>query len=237
MDQSELLRIKDLTKKFGKVTVIKSVSLSVKKGEVYALIGPNGSGKTTLINNVVGLLKPDHGSIMICGVDLISKPQLAKALFAYIPDNPQNYLYLTGLEFLRLTAGLRGMDKNATAKRVSELSDLFPIKDILEERLENYSRGNLQKTAFLASLLSDPKILIIDEPIVGLDPVSIQIFGNKLKKFASLGNAVLFSTHSLSFAEKYADKVGLLDQGKLIYETSSFKNLEDLYLKYISPEE
>ena len=227
-----MLRIQDLTKKFGERTAVKSVSLSVAAGEVYALIGPNGSGKTTLLNNVVGLLKPDRGKVLICEVNIDTKPQLAKSLFGYVSDNPQNYLYLTGLEFLGLSASLRGLSPEMTEIKITELSGLFPIREILQERMESYSRGNLQKIAFLAALIGDPKVLVIDEPIVGLDPVSVKIFGYKLKDYAERGNAVFFSTHSLSFAEKYADKVGILDLGELTYEAKTYKNLEELYLKH-----
>lgn len=236
MDQSVLLQIDEVTKKFGHVSAVKSVSLSVKKKEIYALIGPNGSGKTTLINCIVGLLKPDHGKIEVCNVDISKKPQTAKALMGFVPDNPQNYLYLTGLEFLRLTGRLRNLSQSETENRITELSSLFPIKEILKDRMESYSRGSLQKTAFIAALIAEPKVLIIDEPIVGLDPVSAQIFGKKLKEVASKGNAVFLSTHSLDFAGKYADKIGILDLGKLVYETSSIGDLESLYLKHTHPE-
>lgn len=232
MSELAILQITDLTKKFGHTTAVKSVTISVKPGEIYSLIGPNGSGKTTLINNIVGLLNPDHGSVKINGANINSEPIEAKSLFGYVPDSPTNYTYLTGIEFLRMTARLRLIPVSVANHKISELISLFPIHDILQNRMETYSRGNLQKLAFLAALLSEPVLLVIDEPIVGLDPVSIKIFGDTLKTYAKHGNAVFFSTHTLPFAEKYATRVGILHKGELVHETNNLNNLETTYVKY-----
>ena len=232
MAESIFLQISGVSKKFGHNQVLRSIDLSVRSGEIYALIGPNGSGKTTLINNIVGLLKPDNGKVLICGVDIDKEPEKAKAMFGFIPDNPTNYLNLTGIEFIRMTARLRMIPKNQADKKISELIRIFPIHDILQNRMETYSRGNMQKTAYLAALIGDPKLLIIDEPIVGLDPVSIKIFGDTLRHFVKKGNTVFLSTHTLPFAEKYADRIGIIHQGSLVYESTNLNNLENTYIKH-----
>ncbi len=224
MPQPNLLQIEHITKKFGATTACDQVSLEVKAGEIYALIGPNGSGKTTLIHTIVGLLSPDSGNIKICQKDISQKPQLAKSFLGFVPDNPANYPYLTGTEFLKLTAKLKGVDKNKIQGEINKVSNIFPISEILEIPMEGYSRGNLQKVAFLASLLGHPKLLVIDEPIVGLDPQSIKIFGHTLRHFALSGGAVLLSTHTLSFAKEYSNKIGIIFNGKLKEEIVSPRN-------------
>lgn len=224
MPQPNLLQIEQITKKFGATTACDQISLDVKSGEIYALIGPNGSGKTTLIHTVVGLLEPDSGRVLICQKDISKKPQLVKSFFGFVPDNPVNYPYLTGQEFLGLTAKLKGISNTKSVGDIKKLSEIFPITDILSLPMEGYSRGSLQKVAFLASLLGHPKLLVIDEPIVGLDPQSIKIFGNTLRHFTLTGGAVLLSTHTLSFAKEYASKIGIIANGKLKEEIISPKN-------------
>lgn len=236
MDRPNLLSIKNVSKSFGDLKAVKSVSLDVPAGKIYALIGPNGSGKTTLINNIVGLLRPDTGTVSIAGVDINQKPVTAKSLMGFVPDNPANYPYLTGLEFLYLSGRLKHLSQPVTAKRLNELKEIFPIDDVLNSPMSGYSRGSLQKTAFLAALLGEPKLLVIDEPVVGLDPSSIKIFGQKLLDFRRSGGAVFLSTHTLSFAHKYADKVGIMYQGKLIFEVDDPQkvDLEKYYEKKTS---
>ncbi len=230
---SDILQVKSVTKKFGDLVAVNDISLNIKAGTIHALIGPNGSGKTTLLNCIVGLLRPDVGKILVKGVDIQEKPVTAKHFFSYISDNPTIYPYLTGLEFIRLTAKLHRISEEQTEKKLAELINLFPIADILSTRTESYSRGNLEKTAFLSTLISDPNLIIIDEPIVGLDPVSVRIFGKTLQAFTKAGGAVLLSTHTLDFAEKYADGVSVIHGGKLLKEisVSSKTDLEDIYQK------
>jgi ABC-2 type transport system ATP-binding protein len=221
-----------LCKNFGPVKAVQDVNLKVKKGEIFALIGPNGAGKTTLIKMLTGLLKPDQGRVLICGFDIDREPVEVKACFGYVPDNPVVYDYLTGYEFLKLTGNLRGLGFAQISKRIGELVKIFPIGEILNYRMGSYSRGNRQKTAFLASLISEPQLLIIDEPIAGLDPTSITIFGETLKKFTKGGGAVFLATHILSFGQDYADRVGVMNKGKIIKEESKTgKSLEELYIE------
>jgi len=210
---------KNLTKRFGTLTAVDRVNLSVNEGELYALIGPNGSGKTTLIKMLVGLLIPTAGSAAILGYDVASRPLSAKREIGYVPDDPSAYDYLTGLEFLMLTGRLRGMKEGEVKKRIEALLPLFPIADVVPTPIAQYSRGNKQKVAVLAALMTKPKILLIDEPIVGLDPSSIDILGATLVKYARGGNTVFFVTHILSFAQKYARRVGIMKDGIIKKET------------------
>jgi len=201
------------------MTAVDNVNLSVNEGELYALIGPNGAGKTTLIKLLVGLLIPTAGSAAIAGFDVASWPLSAKKEIGYVPDDPSAYDYLTGLEFLMLTGRLRGMKEGEVKKRIEALMPLFPIADVVPTPMAQYSRGNKQKVAVLAALMTKPKILLIDEPIVGLDPASIDILGETLVKYARKGNTVFFVTHILPFAQKYARRVGIMKDGAITKET------------------
>lgn len=210
----------NLTKRFGTFTAVDSVNLSINEGELYALIGPNGAGKTTLIKMLVGLLIPTSGNAVIAGHDVMHQPLLAKREIGYVSDDPSAYDYLTGLEFLMLTGRLRGMTGAQVKKRIEELLRIFPVTDIVPTTIAQYSRGEKQKVAVLAALMTKPKILIIDEPIVGLDPASINILGTMLVKYAQMGNTVFFVTHILAFAQKFAKRVGVMKAGKIVNETA-----------------
>lgn len=204
-----------LSRSFGSFKAVDNIDLTLHPGDIFALIGPNGAGKTTLIKMLVGLLSPTSGQALICGHDLSHDPISAKTCFGYVPDNPEVYGYLTGLEFLEMTGNLRGLHPAELKKRISQLMEIFPLKDILPRQMSSYSRGNRQKTAFLAALISKPPVLFIDEPIAGLDPTSIEIFGETLKSYAKAGGAVFLATHILSFGQEYASRVGVMSQGHL----------------------
>ncbi|MEK7534669.1 MAG: ABC transporter ATP-binding protein [Patescibacteria group bacterium] len=208
----------NLSKQFDHIKAVNSVNLEIQTPQVYALIGPNGSGKTTLIKLLVGLLRPTHGSVSIFGHDILQEGEKAKEMFGYISDDPSPYDYLSGIEFLTLTGKLRRLPSSVIHDRISELLSLFPIQDIVYQRMGLYSRGNRQKLAFLAAFIAQPRLLIIDEPIVGLDPTSIDIFGKALKTFARNGGTVFFATHILSFAKRYADRVGIMHAGRIARE-------------------
>lgn len=197
---------------------VSNVSLKVFPGDIFALIGPNGAGKTTLIKMLVGLIKNDKGHFSIFGHNLSKEPEETKNNFGYIPDNPTVYEYLSGMEFLYFTGTLRGLSQDKIKARITELMKIFPLKEIIHQPMAEYSRGNRQKLAFLAAIISKPKLLIIDEPIVGLDPSSINILGKQLKKYIEEGGTVFFVTHILSFAQDYATRVALMNKGKLIKE-------------------
>ncbi len=237
MDSATILS-QNLSKNFGPIKAVDKISLGIKKGEIYALIGPNGAGKTTLIKMLVGLLPASSGKACIAGHNIATSPLEAKKKFGYLPDNPSVYDYLTGYEFLQLTGSLSGLSQEVITKRTHELSKIFPNENILNQKMGNYSRGNRQKVGFLASIMAPHEALIIDEPIVGLDPQSITIFGAYLTKFAALGGSILLATHTLSFAQKYAHRVGLMQDGKLVEEKFVSKiNLEKLYMGHLSHDE
>ncbi len=222
-----------LSKNFGLVSAVNEVTLAINPGEIYALVGPNGAGKTTLLKLLVGLLAPTSGNAVIYGHDIAEEPIEAKKMFAFISDDPKAYNYLTGREFLSLTANLRQIPAKTAEERIEKLKALFPISDIIDQRMAHYSRGNRQKLAFLAGLLAQPKIFIIDEPIVGLDPASIKIFGQKLRGFAKEGGTVLFSTHILKFAKDFAQRIGFMVNGRIEKETLLVDDtqIDDLYQK------
>lgn len=239
LDKTLAIKTDNLSKKFGRLVAVSGVNLNIKTGQIYALIGPNGAGKTTLIKMIVGLLAPDSGSVSIFNLDISQQPEEAKRLFSYISDNPTAYDYLTGREFLFLTGSLRTMKRQEIMDRIDKLINLFPITEVIDQPMSEYSRGNKQKLAFLASLFAQPKLIIIDEPVVGLDPDSIKIFGQRLRRFAKKGGTVFFVTHILSFAQLYADRVGIMVKGKIKAEREVKKGeeVERLYQLYCQDNE
>jgi len=222
-----MLAIKNLTKKFGGLVAVDNVSLEIKPGEIYALIGPNGSGKTTIIKIVSGLLRPDGGEVKIGKYNTVKNPIEAKSLLGYIPDEPAVWGKMTGEEFLHFSGALWGMSEKARAKKIAEWLSAFHLADMEKGSFESYSRGSKQKFSIMAAMLHQPKLLLIDEPIVGLDPKSAEIAKKKFSEFAKSGGAIFLVTHTLSFAESVASKIGLLHKGKLKAEG----NLEELRTK------
>lgn len=212
----DVLTINRFTKKFGELKAVDNVTLSVKSGEVYALIGPNGSGKTTLIKTIAGLLRPNQGKIAVDSVDVIRDPARAKQAIGYIPDEPSAWTGMTGEEFLHFMGALWGVQEVVRKERVKALLALFHLSGIEKGYFEDYSRGNKQKFTIMAGLLHDPKLLLVDEPIVGLDPESAEIAKGEFRKFADHGGAVLVATHTLSVAQEIADVIGVLKNGKLV---------------------
>ncbi|MBI4080141.1 MAG: ABC transporter ATP-binding protein [Candidatus Levybacteria bacterium] len=234
MPESSLaVDIRELSKSFGSLHAVSQVSLTVPTGAIYALIGPNGAGKSTLIKLLVGLLRPSRGEAHILGFSIAKQMEKIKEIIGYLPDDPTAYDYLSGEEFLQLTGNLRGLPAQTIKDRISELKTLFPLHDTLSQSMQAYSRGNRQKVAFLSCLIARPKVLIIDEPVVGLDPESIIVFGKTLREFVKHGGTVFLATHILSFAEQYADMVGIMHEGKIVHEEKIKTNssLEVLYEK------
>lgn len=227
---SAAIHLSGVTKRFDQKLVVHSATLTIPSGRITTLIGPNGTGKTTLIKMIVGLLTPTSGVVTIFGQDIQQDPIASKKLFGYISDDPSAYEYLSGFEFLSLTGKLRGMPEKRIQQRIREVKSLFPLKEILEQPMAYYSRGSRQKVALLAALLDEPKLLLIDEPIVGLDPQSIDIFGEILRQFSESDGTVFFVTHTLSFANQYANDVYVMNHGKIVVhkdirETLSLKTL------------
>lgn len=211
-----MLAVKNLTKQFGTHAAVHDVSFFVAANEIFSLIGPNGSGKTTIVKNIVGLLRPSIGSVTIGGFDVVEKPRETKSLIGYIPDEPNVWPKMTGEEFLHFTGTLYEMDEKSRVRRIRELLPIFHLEKIAGQYFEEYSRGNKQKFSILAALLHNPKLLIIDEPIVGLDPTSARIAEKVFADFAAAGGAILLVTHTLSVAETLAKKIGVLKNGRLV---------------------
>ena len=235
-----MIEIKNISKTFAKkskypVKALNDINLSINDNEITGLIGANGAGKTTLIKMLVGLLLPTVGQIEIGGIDILKSSEAAKAKIGYVSDDPIAYPFLTGEEFIILTARLRGMTKEMIFEKLELLKKVFPIGEIFSQPMVTYSRGNREKIAFLSALIASPEILIIDEPIVGLDPQSIEIFGRELKRFAQNEGTVFFATHILPFAQKYATKAAIINQGEIVWEEkiNPLTNLTEVYKKII----
>lgn len=210
-----MLKIQNLTKKFGNKIALENASLEVNPGEVFCLIGPNGAGKSTLIKIAAGLLQPSGGQVSVGGFEVVKDPEKAKALTGYIPDEPTVWSAITGGEFLQIVGALYSISPKDRKERIPKLLELFGLKGIEQEYFEDYSRGNKQKFSILAALLHSPKLLLVDEPIVGLDPTSAEVAKTQFAEFAKNGGAVLMVTHTLSVAQAIAGRVGFLENGKL----------------------
>ena len=211
-----MLIINNLTKQFGEKIAVQRVTCSVHSGEIFSLIGPNGSGKTTIIKMVAGLLYPNGGTIQVLGNDVTKEPLKTKACIGYIPDEPTTMSGMTGEELLHFMGALYGVDAGTRAKKIPELLSQFHLAGIEKEYFENYSRGNRQKFVILGAFLHNPKLLLVDEPIVGLDPESATVVKRMLTDFAKSGGAILMATHTLPVAESIATKIGILKNGKLV---------------------
>ncbi len=217
-DGHPLLRLDRLSKRFGDRLAVEALTLEVPPGELYGLIGPNGSGKTTTVKMIAGLYRPTAGQVLIAGIDLRAEPERAKGLLGYIPDEPFVYEKMTGREFLGLVAALYRVPEPERTRRIGELLDLYALGPEADGYVEYYSRGNRQKLAILASLLHAPRLLVVDEPIVGLDPESAIRMRDILRRFAESGGSALLCTHTLPFAEQVCHRVGLLKEGRLVEE-------------------
>ncbi len=211
-----MIELQKLTKKFGNNTAVDSLSLTVEAGEFFTVLGPNGAGKTTTLKLVAGLLRPTAGSVSVGGIDMAEKPGRAKALMSYIPDIPYVYEKLTGREFLHFTGELYRLDRSIYRARAEELLEQFLMRDDGDKLMETYSHGMRQKIVISSALLSDPRLIIIDEPMVGLDPRSIRLVKDLLRERTRSGTTVLMSTHTLALAEEISDRLGIMHRGKLI---------------------
>jgi ABC-2 type transport system ATP-binding protein len=229
-----------LTKVYGAVAAVDDVTLRVARGQVYGFLGPNGAGKTTTIRMLVGLLRPTSGRVRIAGLDMEADGRAARARLAYLPDTPYLYEKLTGREFVHFVAGLYSVPPEVAARRTRELLPLFGLDDRADDLIESYSHGMRQKTVMIAALVHDPDVLFLDEPTVGLDPRSARLLKNILRQLADRGVTVFLSTHILEIAERMADRVGIIHQGRLIVEGAvdelrpafaESATLEDMFLE------
>jgi len=212
--ETNALEVAGLTKRFGSYTAVDEVSFSVKAGEIFAFLGPNGAGKTTTIKMLAGLLKPDGGAITICGHDMAQDPAACKQLTAYIPDRPYLYEKLTGYEFLQFVASLYNLPREQFATTEHYLQ-LFDLMDWQHHLIECYSHGMRQKIIMTSAFMLDCPLIIVDEPMVGLDPKSARIVKELLKNHARKGNSIFLSTHSLEIAEELCDRIAIIVQGGL----------------------
>lgn len=211
-----MLTVHNLTKHFGRNKAVNDVSFTIDKGEIFSLIGPNSSGKTTIVKSIVGLLRPTKGEINVEGVDILKNPEKAKHHIGYIPDEPSIWQYMTGEEFLYFTQALYGIDEKKRTKNLPKLLEIFDLKGLEKQYFEEYSRGNKQKFSIIAALSHNPKLLLIDEPIVGLDPTGAEIAKKLFVDYAKSGGSVLLVTHTLPVAEEISDRIGFLKNGELV---------------------
>ena len=234
-----MIELDQLVKKFGDLTAVDHVSLKIARGEFFAVLGPNAAGKTTMIRLLTGLIKPTTGCARICGFDIQKQPLEARKRLAYVPDFPFLYDKLTAREFFRFVGQLFKLDAARIEKNSEELVARFHLADYVDRSLEGLSHGTRQRVAIVAALLHDPEVFVIDEPMVGLDPQHARVVKDVLKERSMAGMTVLVSTHQLSIAEEMADRIGIINGGKLIAvgtrdelrtQSGSSGQLEDIFL-------
>jgi ABC-2 type transport system ATP-binding protein len=211
-----MLKVHNLTKYFGSNKAVDGVSFTINKGEIFSLIGPNSSGKTTIIKTITGLLQPTSGSILIENHDITKSPEKAKAEIGYIPDEPSIWPYMTGEEFLYFTQALFGVNEKIRVQSLPKLLEIFNLNGLEKSYFEEYSRGNKQKFSIIAAMSHNPKLLLIDEPIVGLDPTGAEIAKKLFIEYAQNGGSVLLVTHTLPVAQEISHRIGVLKNGTLV---------------------
>lgn len=231
-----MLNIEHLTKTYGEKKAVDDLSLHIAPGEIYGFIGHNGAGKTTTIKACCGILQPDSGEVYIDGVSVKENPLAAKAKLAYIPDNPDLYEFMTGIQFLNFIGDVFGVSPEDRQARIRKYADLFELTNDLAQPISAYSHGMKQKLAVISALLHEPKLLIMDEPFVGLDPKASHILKELMRELCQNGGAIFFSTHVLEVAEKLCDKVAIIKGGKLIKsgtmdEVKGDASLENVFLE------
>jgi ABC-2 type transport system ATP-binding protein len=211
-----MIAIHDLRKQYGPFTAVDGINLEVQAGEIHGFLGPNGAGKTTSIRMIAGLLKPTSGRIMVNGHDLATSPEQAKASLGFIPDRPYIYEKLTAGEFLRFHAGLYGIDGSGMDQRVREMLDLFELGRWEQELVESFSHGMKQRLVMCAAFLHRPRAVLVDEPMVGLDPRGAKLIKSVFKRMSEHGVAILMSTHTLEVAHEMCDRISIILKGKII---------------------
>lgn len=209
-----MISIQGVTKTYGRKVAVDNLSLDIAGGEFFAVLGPNGAGKTTTIKMIAGLLRPNGGKILVGGLDVQSDPIAAKKICSYVPDQPFLYDKLSSIEFLNFIADLYGVE--GREKEIDRLVDLFGMKDFVRELTESYSHGMKQRLVLAATLLHKPRVILVDEPLVGLDPHTARLVKQVFREQAHAGTSIFMSTHVLSVAEDFADRIGIMLQGKIV---------------------
>ncbi len=239
-----MIEIREMTRKYGERIAVDCLNLEVRPGEVLAFLGPNGAGKTTTIKTIVGLLLPTSGQVCVCGTDVVQEPRVASRMIGYVPDQPYLYEKLSGREFLQFTAEMYGLDRAEAEENIRRSIAAFELDEFVDRLAESYSHGMKQRVIFAAAIVHRPPVLVVDEPMVGLDPRSMRIVKTLLRDEATAGASVFLSTHTLSVAEEIADRIGIIYHGRLqflgtldelrtqVQEEGS--NLEDLFLSLTS---
>lgn len=231
-----MLRIENLTKKYGEKKAVDSLSLHIKAGEMYAFIGHNGAGKTTTIKSCCGLLNFDEGEIYIDGFSIKENPIECKKRIAYLPDNPDLYEFMSGIKYLKFIADIFGVSKEDREARIKKYADMLELTSNLAQPISSYSHGMKQKLALISALIHEPKLLIMDEPFVGLDPKAAFLLKEEMKRICENGGAIFFSTHVLDVAEKICDKIAIIKNGALVVsgtmeEVKGDESLESVFLE------
>jgi ABC-2 type transport system ATP-binding protein len=213
---ASLIETRNLLKKYGDKLAVNDVSFTVEAGEVFGFLGPNGAGKTTTIKVIVGLLQPTSGTVKVAGFDVQAQPLQAKAASGYVPDTPNLYAKLSGRELLRFVGDLYNLDRQQVAQRTEELLRVLDLDEAADNSIDSYSHGMQQKASLAAALMHDPRVLVLDEPTVGLDPKSARLIKDLLRQMAERGAAVFLSTHILEIAERMCDRIGIINKGELV---------------------
>jgi ABC-2 type transport system ATP-binding protein len=236
-----MIRLRQLTKRYGNFTAVNDISLDVPKGELFGFLGPNGAGKTTTLRMIAGILQATAGTVEVAGHDIDKEPQAAKSRLGFIPDRPYVYEKLTGAEFLRFVAGLYGQGGSGVESRMDELLALFELTDWKDQLVEKYSHGMRQKLIISSALVHRPDVIVVDEPMVGLDPKGQSFLKDLFRQFCDRGGTVLMSTHTLEIAEAVCDRIAIIQKGKIAavgtmtevrQQTESHgQSLEQLFLK------
>ena len=231
-----MLKIEHLTKLYGEKKAVDDLSLHIRAGEIYGFIGHNGAGKTTTLKAAVGILQFDRGDIFVDGKSIRQEPLACKKEMAYIPDNPDLYEYMTGIKYLHFIADIYGVDAQTRRERIRKYADLFALTEDLGQAIAAYSHGMKQKLAIIAAWIHQPRLILMDEPFVGLDPKAAHILKGMMRELCESGGAIFFSTHVLEVAEKLCDKVAIIKGGRLIRsgtmeEVKGDDSLEEVFLE------
>ncbi|MDP4145196.1 MAG: ABC transporter ATP-binding protein [Bacillota bacterium] len=242
-----MIELKNIVKSYnGRVNAVDNLSLKINAGQIFGFLGHNGAGKTTTIKMITGIIEPDSGEILINNINICKEPLKAKMDFAFVSDSPDAFLRLKGIEYLNFIGDMYNVPMDRKLERIMKLSKEFELEHALLDKIQSYSHGMRQKIFIVGALIHDPKVLILDEPLTGLDPKAASILKNIMREHANKGNTVFFSTHVLEVAEKLCDEVAILNKGKLVYsgslkdkikELGESASLENVFLEMVYNEE